>query len=190
MASGSGPPSFTPPWPFLVLCSWPIASILVVNSPKKLRLARHSLALSESVKFYRVRPRLESSLRWIGEKDGITRLSAANRANCWSNVFKRSGDTRHAWPHTFGSQFCLLGNLGWNISDLFLLTNPYFFTLIWKWYIYHSFHNHSANGQEASYPHLLCTWQIKVMDVCFSAFVVSHYKKYLLVSHYKINNAP
>ena len=101
MASGSGPPSFTPPWPFLVLCSWPIASILVVNSPKKLRLARHSLALSESVKFYRVRPRLESSLRWIGEKDGITRLSAANRANCWSNVFKRSDDTGHARPHTF-----------------------------------------------------------------------------------------
>ena len=119
MASGSGPPSFTPPWPFLVLCSWPIASILVVNSPKKLRLARHSLALSESVKFYRVRPRLESSLRWIGEKDGITRLSAANRANCWSNVFKRSGDTRHAWPHTFGSQICLFGNLGWNIKDFF-----------------------------------------------------------------------
>ena len=53
-------------------------------------------SLSESVKFY-----LESSLGWIGEKDGITRLSAANRAKCWSDVFKRSADTRHARPHTF-----------------------------------------------------------------------------------------
>ena len=70
-----------------------------VHPPRPPRTPRRSFALSESVKFT-----WKAILdRWIGEKYGITRLSAKEASKLLIRRIQTiSGYERHAWlPHTF-----------------------------------------------------------------------------------------